>query len=126
MEDALHAAIAIKRDVRMRGAKPCDEARAILEKHLINTLGTSLRIARESEVFDDELLVRLAIFKDVRDWLVHRSMRENGNDLHESDARSAVMYRVEGVGEEALVLQNATGNDLVEHVTAMVVSKDWI
>jgi hypothetical protein len=48
LEDALHTCITVKRDIRVRGSVPPEKAEAILLRHRGNTLGKSLKIAREA------------------------------------------------------------------------------
>ena len=126
VEDALHTSITIKRDIKTRGAKPAAEAQAILEQHRRNTLGKSLRMAREAAIFENALQERLDRFKEERDWLVHRSLHQSGDDLYEDEKRLSVMRRVELFSDEALALQKAVATDLETHVVAQGVSKEWV
>src|ERR1700693_2978900 len=77
VEDVLNTTITIKRDVKVRGSVTFEQAEAILLKHRKNTLGISLKIARESEIFSPTLQKRLDIFKKERDWLVHNCVHEH-------------------------------------------------
>ncbi len=107
VENALSFCITIKRDIKVRGSTPPNEADALLAKHQASTLGTSLRIAREAQIFPNALFERLNQFKEERDWLVHRSVRQNGEDLYLEEKRVAFVARINAFSNEAGALQSA-------------------
>lgn len=82
VEDALSTYITVRAEIKERGGTSAENAKLLLSKHRRNTLGTSIRIAKDRQVLDLELLTMLVAFKIERDWLVHRSLHENGDDLY--------------------------------------------
>lgn len=95
VENALATCLALKLDLKDSQSVNREDADRHLAKHLRNTLGTSIRIASEKQVLGKELMAALAELKEERDWLVHRSMNENGDDLYSSNARSNLLDRLE-------------------------------
>lgn len=126
VEDALSTCITVKRDIKIRGAKPAAEAESILARHRSNTLGTSLRMAREASVLSRPLQERLEKFKEERDWLVHRSLHQNGEDLYEDERRYPLLDRIEAFSGEALMLQRLVAAELEEFVVSQGVNRQWI
>jgi hypothetical protein len=126
LEDALHTCIAVKRDIKARGSVPPDKAEAILLRHRGNTLGKSLKIALEAKVLSPELQKRLDTFKEERDWLVHRSVYQNRQDLYVEDKRFALILRIQQFSEEALVLQKLIAKELEDFVVSQGVSREQI
>jgi hypothetical protein len=126
VEDALSTAITIKHEIKTRGSMSAAQAEAILAKHRGNTLGTSLRISWETGLFAAQLQGRLDKFREERDWLVHRSVHQNGADLYEDDKRLKVMCRIEAFSEEALALQKAVESDLEQFGEAQGLKKEWV
>lgn len=126
VEDALATYITVKRDIKTRGGKPATEAESILAKHRTSTLGTALRASREAEVLSQSLQERLEKFKNERDWLVHRSLHQNGKDLYEDEKRYPLMQRVDEFSKEALALQRAIAAELEEFVVSQGADRQWI
>jgi len=126
LEDALHTCITIKRDIKQRGAMPSEQAEAILREHRKNTLGKSLRISREAQVLSIELQSRLDKFKDERDWLVHRSVHQNREDLYVDKERYTLIARIQILSREAITLQKLVAKELEEFVVAQGVSREWV
>lgn len=114
VEDALHTCITIKRDIKVRGSVAAVQAKAILSKHRTNTLGSSLRISRKAQVLSSSLQERLERFKEERDWLVHRLVHQDGENLYAYEKRFSLMARIKAFSEEALVLQKLIAAELEE------------
>jgi hypothetical protein len=126
LEDALHTYITAKRDIKIRGSVLPNKAEAILLEHRSKTLGKSLRIAREANVLSSDLQKRLEIFKEERDWLVHRSVYQNRQDLYLEDKRIALILRIQEFSEEALILQKLIAKELEDFVISQGVSREQI
>jgi hypothetical protein len=105
VEDALTTLIAMKVEVKSPGRVPVKEAQDFLAKHRRNTLGTSMKIVRERSVVNSELLGRLSLLKEERDWIIHRSQQTHGDRLYTDDGRREMFSRLEAFEEEALSLQ---------------------
>lgn len=126
LEDALHTCITVKHDIKVRGSVPPGKAEAILLKNRSYTLGKSLNIAREKHILNTSLQERLDTFKEERDWLVHRSVYQNSQDLYVEDTRLALIVRIQMFCEEALLLQKLIARELEDFVVAQGVSRKHI
>ncbi|MHB1116480.1 hypothetical protein [Sideroxydans sp.] len=126
VENALNTFITLKVEIKEPGSVAPEAGEAILAKHRRNTLGTSIRIAKEKEVLSAELLVALEKFKDERDWLVHRSMNQNADDLYINTRRNELIDRLHKFVNEATQLQKLIAKELEDFVVGKGVSREWI
>jgi len=126
LEDALQTYITIKVEIKEVGVMNAEQAEELLKKHRANTLGTSLKIAKDNNVLSEKLVKRLEVFKKERDWLVHRSVHQNGKDLYLNDKRYELMERIERFSEEALALQTAVAQEFEDFSVSKGVSSKWI
>ena len=126
VEDVLSAYITVKAEIKERGGTTAENAHRLLSKHRRNTLGTSIRIAKDRQVLHPELLAMLETFKVERDWLVHRSMDENGDDLYLNSDRSKLLRRLSKFSEDARRLQGLIAQELEDFVVSKGVSREWI
>jgi len=126
VENALTTCLVLKGEIKELGSVSEEQAETILAKHRKNTLGTSLRLAEEKEVLSKDLMLALREFKDERDWLVHRSMHENGDDLYLNSSRQAILERLERFSEQARNLQRLIAKELEDYVVGKGASRQWI
>ena len=126
VEDALSTYITVKAEIKERGGTSAENAKLLLSKHRRNTLGTSIRFAKERQVLDPELLAMLEAFKAERDWLVHRSLHENGDDLYLNSDRHILLERLNKFSEDAKRLQGLIAEELENFVVSKGVSRKWI
>lgn len=126
MEDALHTTITLKRDVKTPKSITAEEGKICLAKHRRKTLGQSLEISRQALVLSADLQKRLEHFKEERDWLVHRSVHQNGDDLYVDEKRGALMNRIKSFSEEAKILQKLIASELEDFVVFHGVSREMI
>ncbi len=110
---ALHARRAGGAAVRMRDA---DEVIARMQRTM--TLGKLIQDGGAEGVIRNECLERFRAFKVERDWLVHRSMVENGDDLYLDATREAVFGRIEAIRNEAASLKQIIVEDLESWMAA--------
>ena len=68
----------------------------------------------------------LETFKLERDWLVHRSMDENSDDLHLNIDRPRLLRRLNKFSEDARRLQRLIAQELEDFVVSKGVSREWI
>src|SRR5690606_33321940 len=106
----------LKRDVKAPGSITEEKARTFLAQHRRKTLGQSLGISRQAQVLSADLQKRLEHFKEERDWLVHRSVYQNGNDLYVDEKRGALMNRIQAFSKEAKTLQKLICSELEDFV----------
>lgn len=126
VENALNTCITVKGEIKEIGGVSVEAGEAMLEKHRRNTLGTSIRIAKEINVLSSDLLTALELFKDERDWLVHRSMNQSSDDLYLGSGRSALMSRLQKFTDDASSLQKLIAKELEDFVVGKGVSREWI
>jgi hypothetical protein len=126
LEDALHTYITVKRDVKVRGSMPPEQAEAILKKHRARTLGVSSRISREAQILSPSLQEMLDNFKEERDWLVHRCVHQHREDLYINDKRNELIRRIKRFSEEAKKIQKLIAKELEDYVVAQDVSRELI
>lgn len=126
VEDALSTYITVKAEIKERGRTDANNAELLLSKHRKNTLGTSIRFAEDSQVLSPELLSRLKAFKLERDWLVHRSLHENGDDMYLESDRHRLLERLAKFSEDAKKLQRLIAEELEDFVVSKGVSRKWI
>ncbi len=106
LEDALHTCLTLKIEIRTPGSVPENEARELLSKHRRASLGTALNTASRHAVLPPALLADLRALKSERDWLIHRSMHQNGESLYTTEGRSAVFSRLDTLMERTLELRD--------------------
>ncbi len=126
VEDALHNTVTLKGEVKIRGSITQDQAEALLAKVRRKTLGQSLKISRESQLLNELLQTRLEKFLEERNWLVHRSVNQNGDDLYVDEARVALFSRIELFSEEAKALQKLIVSELEAFVVSQGVSQERV
>ncbi len=105
LEDVLHTYLALKIEIREPGRVPENEAHELLAKHRRANLGTALRTAENHAALPSELLAELRGLKEERDWLVHRSMHQDGDSLYTEEGRYAVFGRLDALMERTLELK---------------------
>jgi len=126
VEEALNTCITIKGDIKNIGSVSKIEGDNMLSKHRRNTLGTSLRIATKKNILSADLIKELKLFKEERDWLVHRSVYQNGDDLYHNEKRYELLFRIKSFINNALKLQKLISKELEAFVIQQGVSKEWI
>jgi len=97
MEDALHTFITLKVDIKKIGSVNEKEGEKYLSKRRSNTLGVSLKVAKENHILSKELETRLELFLGERNWLVHRSVNQNGDDLYLDFTRNKLIARLKNL-----------------------------
>jgi hypothetical protein len=106
LEDVLHTFLTIKVEIKEPGNIEKNEAMALLDKHRRATLGTAIRTAENARVLPQELIDQLRSLKDERDWLVHRSMHQDGDGLYTDYGRKAVFSRLALLQEQTIRLKS--------------------
>ena len=106
LEDVLHTLLTMKVEIREPGRVMAAEAYELLAKHRRASLGTALGTAEKHGALQPELLADLRMLKDERDWLVHRSMHQDGDSLYTGEGRNAVFSRLEALMQKTLHLKS--------------------
>lgn len=124
VEDALHTLLTLKVEIKTPGVVAENKAYELLKKHRRATLGTALRTAKENRSLPDDLFARLSKLKEERDWLVHRSQHQDGDNLYTDNGRQAVFQRLEALQAEAVSLQPAIYDQIRAFVESHGVSSE--
>jgi hypothetical protein len=103
---------------------PAAEA-LIAEKRKL-TLGPLIESCTSRKIIRPENRARFDAFKIERDWLVHRSMIESGDNLYLETKRNAVFSRVAAIQEEARSLGAVMFQDLQSWVASHGVDLDTV
>ena len=105
LEDVLHTLLALKVDIRVPGRVSPEQATQLIAKHRRASLGTALGTADKHAALPADLLCKLRSLKEERDWLVHRSMHQDGDDLYTDAGRKLTFKRLEDLMENSLSLK---------------------
>ena len=126
LESAINMLITLKKDIKYPSSVSLEEANRIHSKNKANTLGVSLKIVEEENLVSDELLGMLKDFKEERNWLVHRSLDQNGEDLYLDELRYILIKRIESFSANAIKLRKLVSDEVIDFNVSKGVSKDWI
>lgn len=118
LEDVLHNLLTMKVEIKEPGKVEKSVAMALLAKHRRATLGTAIRTAENFRALPQELVAQLRSLKEERDWLVHRSMHQDGDGLYTSDGRDAVFCRLALLQQKTIRIKS----QLVSEVEAFCAS----
>ena len=105
LEDVLHTFLTMKVEIREPGRLTEQEARSLLAKHRRASLGTALGAAEKHSALPNTLLAELRSLKEERDWLVHRSMNQDGESLYTDRGRDTVFSRLEVLMDRTVLLK---------------------
>lgn len=126
VEDALHTFLTVKVDIKTPGAVTLEQGKQQLEKNRRSTLGTTLRIAREQHLLSVELQTCLDVFKEERDWLVHRSLSQHGDDLYAPEKRASLLARIADFSRNARQLHKLIYAEAEVFAAGQGISQEWI
>lgn len=128
VENALSVALAVKLDLKdaTLGSISQSQADAILAKRRRPTLGVAVGLAREKAIFSEQLKCSLEAFLDERNWLVHRLMYQNGDDMNINGRRELVLARVDRLSTEARRIQSLINDELVQFMNEKGLTKQQI
>jgi uncharacterized protein YutE (UPF0331/DUF86 family) len=90
------------------------------------TFGSLLKELSESGVLDRKLAERLKAALDDRNWLVHRSRRDNRGVLTSDERCGALIAKLGNISDEALALLKQVGQLIEQHTLQSGVSKDFV
>ena len=114
LEGALSVSITLKKDVKHPGNMSKEEADNRLKKHQSLTLGKAIDLAKESNLYSDTLYNELKDFKEERNWLIHKFVNHNLDDIHATSTRDGLFRRIKIISNRASMLQRAIETDLLE------------
>lgn len=128
VEDTLSVALAIKLDLKdaALGSISQDQADTILEKRRRPTLGVAVGLAREKTIFSQQLQRSLETFLDERNWLIHRLVYQNADDMNINSRREWLLARVGRLSTEARRMQSLIGDELMQFMNDKGITKQQI
>jgi hypothetical protein len=114
--------------IRLRPSKGAGDivGNQLLGKAQQRTFGQLVRELRDQNLLEQVLEQRLIAFLDERNWLVHRSKRENRGILSDLARYESLVSRLDGLAEEATSLQSLLGAELEAFVINSGVDKAYI
>jgi hypothetical protein len=77
------------------------------------TFGKAIQVAKKDSLYPDTLLNDLTGFLEKRNWLVHKCVPYNIDDMHEVSARDKLFCRIKDIANKAKTLQQAVEADLM-------------
>ena len=102
------------------------DAQALISEQRKVTLGPLIKSCTSRKIIQPKNRARFDAFKIERDWLVHRSMIESGDDLYHEVKRNAVFSRIAAIQEEARSLGSVMFQDLQSWVATHGVDLDTV
>lgn len=82
-----------------------DAQTLLADKRRELTLGPLIDSCMSKRIIQPQHQARVKALKRERDWLVHRSLVENGDDLYATATRDAIFSRITAIKEEAIALK---------------------
>ncbi|MGB8467646.1 MAG: hypothetical protein WCE21_01460 [Candidatus Babeliales bacterium] len=119
LEEALSHSITIKNDVKYPRRISEEEAKGSLERYRSLSLDNAINFANNNNLYSDILYNDLAVFKKERDWLVHKLLRNNFEDMHAAPTRNRLFHRIKAISNKANMLQKAIEVDLIQFSEAV-------
>jgi len=113
LEGALSISITLKKDVKHPGSMSKEEANNRLKKHQSLTLGQAVNLAKKNGLYSD-IYSDLNALSEERNWLIHKFVNHNLNDMHASSTRDGLFHRIKTISNKANMLQRAIETDLLE------------
>lgn len=108
-------AVMIRPGVRGMGM---EAAAPVLEKAGKRTFGTLLRELVESKHLQPALSTRLVAIVDERNWIVHRSRRENRGIIHSRERCAGLLDRLQRAHDESADLRRHVVDLMERHAAA--------
>lgn len=118
-EDALSTYLTMKVEIKSAGAVTEAQGRELLVESRRKTFGQSLRKAQKHGLLPESLDKRLVALASERNWLVHRSMHEDGNSLYTPEGRAAIFSRLDSFIAEATALRKAIALEMEAFVRSL-------
>lgn len=114
LEGALSILITLKMNVKYPNRMSKQEADVFLKKNYRLTLGDAIEKAKKNSLYSDALFNDLDLLKEERNWLVHRLLQQNVDDIKEVSKREKLFQRIKAISNEANRFQLALETDLIE------------
>lgn len=114
LEGALSVSITLKKDVKHPGSMPKEEANNRLKKHQSLPLGRAVELAKENNLYSDALHNDLENFRGERNWLIHKFVNHDLDEIHAASTRNGLFHRIKTISNKANTFQRVIEADLIE------------
>lgn len=114
LEDVLSHSITLKKDVKIPFSMPLKKANELLEEYHFYTLGQAIKLVKKEGIYPESLLQNLDIFLLERNWLVHKCMRQNRDDMYSETSMHNLFHRIKNITEKAHTLLQSIEADLID------------
>lgn len=102
------------------------EGDALIEKAQAKTFGSTIRQIVKARLMDSEIETRFTALLAERNWLVHRSRLDSRNAVHDDNAMSLLIARLDALANEATALLKEVGARIETFVRQHGVSAEYI
>lgn len=109
VEQALSHSITLK----MNPEETKERADEFLKKHQSYTLGRAIKTAREEGLYSLSIQDELNVFLKQRNWLVHKVILENQNDLLAENRKEELFNRIKSISNKAESIQREIEHDMI-------------
>jgi hypothetical protein len=94
------------------------QAEGILERYRTYTLGKAINLAKSKSLFSSSIQLELNGFLVERNWLVHKSIAHNRDDLTVVSKRNSLIQRVKQITDRAMAIIHLLEEDLMNYCTS--------
>lgn len=109
VEQALSHSITIK----MNPTETKERADEFLRQKQSYTLGHAIKLGIKEKLYDSLLQDELNTFLQQRNWLVHKFICGNEEDLNAGDIKEELLYKIKAISEKAESIQHVLEYDLI-------------
>jgi hypothetical protein len=114
IEDALSHSITLKKDVKKPYSMPLKKANELLEGYRFKTLGQAIKLAKKEGIYPESLVQNLEFFLSERNWLVHKCMHQNRDDMNSETSKQKLLYKIKNITEKAQTLLQCIEEELID------------
>lgn len=114
-EGALSTLITLKINVKYPNRISKQEADGFLKKNYRLPLGQSIDKAKENSLYSDAIFNDLNLIKEERNWLIHKLLHQNLDDMKDVSKREKLFQRIKAISNKANRFQVVLEKDLVEY-----------
>lgn len=109
-EQALSHSITLK----MNPAETKERADELLKQNQSYTLGQAIKIAIKENLYNLSLQDQLSAFLQQRNWLVHKVMCGNEEDLNAGNIKEELFHKIKAISDKAESIQRLIEYDLID------------
>ncbi|HAU0839839.1 TPA: hypothetical protein ACT9A3_002995 [Legionella pneumophila] len=113
LEDILSHSITLKKEVKKPLSMPVQKANEFLEEYRKYTLGRAIKLAKKEGIYSEELQQSLDNFLSERNWLVHKCMPQNREDMYSETNKFKLFHKIKSITENAHILLESIETDLI-------------